>query len=66
MSAGKTEISGEIRRETTQAVLFYDGTREVWLPKSQIKIEEKDGFVLGGKLVEVTLPEWLASEKGLI
>lgn len=66
MSGPKTEISGEIRRETAQAVLFFDGTREVWLPKSQIKIEDKDGFVLGGKLIEVTLPEWLARDKGLI
>jgi hypothetical protein len=64
----RIDIAGEIRRDTPkeQAVLFYDGTREVWLPRSQIKIKEKDGFVLGGRLVEVSLPEWLAKEKGLI
>jgi hypothetical protein len=34
----------------------------VWLPRSQIEIEpmKKAG------IVEVTLPEWLAQEKGLI
>jgi hypothetical protein len=33
----------------------------IWLPKSKIE------FVLKGKgLVEVTMPQWLAREKGLI
>lgn len=32
-----------------------------WLPLSQVEVEDK-----GGGLVEVTLPEWLATEKGLI
>lgn len=49
------DISGEVRRETDRAVLFFDGKAEVWLPKSQIEVETK-----GRTLVEVTLPEWLA------
>ena len=32
-----------------------------WLPLSQIEVQE-----VGGGLVTVTLPEWLALEKGLI
>lgn len=33
----------------------------VWLPKSQIEIEQKDG-----RNIIVTLPQWLAEEKGLV
>lgn len=50
--------------ETEAAVLVSDDGEEsnaIWLPKSQIEIEqEKDGFYL------VTLPAWLAVEKGLV
>lgn len=40
-----------------------DGDREsaVWLPLSQIEIHRTVGST-----VEITLPEWLAVEKGLI
>lgn len=44
-------------------LVFDDGDKDraVWLPKSQIE------FTLKPKgIVEVTLPEWLALEKGLI
>lgn len=63
MTAGRSDlvdVSGEIRHETARAVLFFDGTREAWLPKSLIEIEPK------GKLFEVTMPEWLAHKHGLI
>jgi hypothetical protein len=33
----------------------------IWLPKSQIEFEKKPGG-----LVRVTMPEWLAIEKGLL
>lgn len=59
MTSGKSnliEVSCEIRHETEKAYLIFDGTKEVWLPKSQVEVE--DG--------EVTMPEWLAMEKGLI
>lgn len=52
------DISGEVRRETPKAFLFYDGAREVWLPKSQVEWDAE------GK--EMTMPEWLGKEKGLI
>lgn len=51
-----TDIAVELRHETPRAYLVFDGAREVWLPKSQC--EFADGTV--------TLPEWLAKEKGLI
>lgn len=51
------EIAGEIVRETDAAILFDDGTQKVWLPLSQIEIND-DGTV--------SMPEWLAMEKELI
>lgn len=36
-----------------------DGEPSFWLPKSQIEYEIKEG------LVEVTMPIWLAREKGV-
>ena len=61
MTTGKSnliEVAGEVRRETAKAVLWYDGAREVWLPKSMIDIDEDEGTV--------ALPEPLAFDKGLI
>lgn len=52
-----------IQHETEKAVLVR-GDEEadpVWLPKSQIELES-----LGAGLGIVTLPEWLAQERGLI
>jgi hypothetical protein len=52
------DIEGEIREPgTALAVQFYDGERTVWLPRSQIEIND-DGTV--------SMPEWLAKEKELI
>jgi hypothetical protein len=52
------DVEGEIREPGTElAVQFYDGERTVWLPRSQIEIND-DGTV--------SMPEWLAQEKGLI
>ena len=59
MSSGKSDlinIACEVRRETEKATLIFDGTKEVWLPKALVEIE--DG--------EATMPEWLALDKGLI
>lgn len=41
-----------------KAVLFAIDGEDVWLPRSQIEISEEDK--------QVTLPEWLAVEKGLV
>lgn len=42
----------------TLARLFRFGTMEIWIPKSQILLEDERR-----KLIEI--PEWLAIEKGL-
>jgi hypothetical protein len=58
------DIDGAIEAKTEKAVLFHDGdkSKAVWLARSQIEIEETG--VAG--IVTITLPEWLALEKGLI
>jgi hypothetical protein len=49
--------------ESPKAVRVNDGIKTAWLPLSQIEIERdqpKPGFA------KITLPEWLARDKGLI
>lgn len=55
--SGLVDIDGEIRVRTEKAIQFYDGATTVWLPLSQIEINDDD---------TVTMPEWLALDKGLI
>ena len=51
------DLAGLVNVETAKAYLFHDGIHDaVWLPKSQVEFD--DGVM--------TLPEWLAIEKGLI
>jgi len=56
------EINGRIQDSTEKAVRFSDDDETwVWLPLSQIEIEEQaDGTF------NVIGPEWLFKEKGLI
>lgn len=64
MKSNIIDIDGAVEAETEKAVLFHDGdkTKAVWLARSQIEISETS---VGG-IVTVTLPEWLAMDKGLI
>lgn len=52
------DIAGEVRFETENAYRFFDGTRLVWLPKSQCEWDKDEKIM--------TMPEWLAKEKELI
>ena len=59
-----TDITVQLHHETDKAVLVSDDGNKmhaVWLPKSQIEIEDK-----GKGVLEITLPIWIAKEKGLI
>lgn len=47
-----------LKARTVSAALFVFGGKDVWLPFSQIEIDEEQQ--------SVTMPEWLAFEKGLI
>lgn len=52
------DIAGELRGETEKAYRFFDGTRTVWLPKSQCEWYEDTKTM--------TMEEWLAKDKELI
>lgn len=58
------DIDGAIEAKTEKAVLFHTGNKAeaAWLPLSQIEVDETG---ISG-IVTVTLPEWLALDKGLI
>jgi len=58
------ELTLTLHHETERAILVSDDDdrdKAVWLARSQIAIEPK-----GNGIVEVTCPEWLAKERGLI
>lgn len=57
------DIEVEVRRETEKAVLVHNGVSECWLPKSQVEIGERQPQ---SNIATVTLPEWLAIEKGMV
>lgn len=58
------DVTVQLHHETEKAILVSDdGDRDkaVWLPLSQVEIERKSkGIVI------VTMPEWLAADKGLV
>lgn len=64
MSSGSSDlvdIDVEIKHMTDKAVLVSDGDNDVWLPLSQTEVEDN-----GDGTGVVTIPEWLAIEKGLL
>lgn len=58
------DIEVEIRAESQKGVQVFDGQDTVWLPKSQIEIERPRAGHNAPTIV--TMPEWLARDKGLI
>lgn len=64
MKSDLIDIDVECTEKTEDAVMVHTGDKgkAVWLPLSQCKIEPS-GFA---GIETVTLPEWLALEKGLI
>jgi hypothetical protein len=62
--SGLVDVEVQIHHRTERAVLVSDdGDREnaVWLALALVEIEMKQG-----DLAEVTMPEWLAKERGFI
>lgn len=57
---GLIDIACELRHETDRAYLVDTGEGPIWLPKSQVEYYKE------GTLETVTMPTWLAREKGLI
>lgn len=52
------DIAGELQGETEKAYRFFDGTKTVWLPKSQCQWDPDEKVM--------TMEEWLATDKELI
>lgn len=52
------DLSGEVRGETEKAYRFYDGKTTAWVPKSQVEWDEEEKTM--------TMPVWLAQERGLV
>lgn len=50
------EFYGDLKHETDDAYLVYDGEKEVWLPKSLTE-QEGDIFII---------PEWLAIREDIV
>ena len=64
MESDLVDLDVQVLHETEMAALVTLDVPDngVWLPKSKIEISETG---IGG-IMTVTLPEWLALEKGLI
>lgn len=62
MSNKEIELSCEVLGESEKAYKLDFGTKECWIPKSQIN----DYMEEDNSIVSVFIPEWLAFEKGLI
>jgi hypothetical protein len=58
MKSDLVDIAGEIVGESPLAYRFFDGTRIVWLPKSQCEWDADDKTM--------AMPEWVAKDKELI
>ena len=54
------DIECQVLIEKELSIRIDDGTKKVWLPRSQIEIEPN------GRTAIVTMPRWLAEEKGLV
>jgi hypothetical protein len=50
-------LTAEVRAETDKALLLHDGTRQAWVPKSQVE-DNGDGTF--------TMPAWLAKAKEFV
>lgn len=59
-SSDLVDVTVVLKHTTEKAWLVDDGTREVWVPRSQCELVKK------GSVWELTLSERTAREKGLI
>ena len=66
MTEGRSDLIDlelELKHETDKAILVNDGAKDIWLAKSLVEYERAPN---SKKMYIVTLPEWLALEKGLV
>jgi len=56
------EFTVELRKETEFAYLFFEGSKEVWIPKSVIR---KMDQIKKSKTYEISVPYWFAKKREL-
>lgn len=64
MKSDLVDVEMQLHAETEKAIRVSDDGEDengVWLPKSQVEFVRKKGGI-----VVVTLPQWLAEQKGLV
>jgi hypothetical protein len=64
MTEGRTNrvsVNCKIEHETERAWLIDEGTKKVWIPKSQGEV-----YRLSDGTVDLFVEEWIAKEKGII
>ena len=61
MKSDLIDIAVQVKGETQSAYYVYDGKRTEWVPKSQVELD-----IVGKSSAILTLPVWLATEKGFI
>ena len=49
-----------LKHRTAKAVLVSDGTKDCWLPLSQVHVVVRDSLV--GPLTDVYVPRWIAQK----
>lgn len=60
------ELSVSFRHATPAAVLIEDAGTEAWLPRVHVTTDSDIDHLQKGEVFDLTVPEWLAFEKGLI
>lgn len=55
-----------MKAETPKAILYNDGTKDFWAPKSLIASDDIQVTNNETGTITLTVPHWFASDKGLI
>jgi hypothetical protein len=55
------DIAVELVHQTEKAWLVNDGVKDHWIPKSIGEMDHQQG-----RVYELTIPEWMATEKGIL
>ena len=59
----EVELWLEVVKYTEKAFYLSDGSKEAWVPKSQLRYTEKP---LEGDAIAFIMPEWIAVDKGFV
>ncbi len=60
---GDIALAGTVKATGRHALLFNNGTRDVWVPYGHLRGREDDP---GNQTVTIMVPEWFAKKEGLI